>query len=100
VRALLTLEAAPSKALSRQVYNVGGFNPSAHELYDRVRRDFPKAHVSFHPDHKRQAIVDSWPEDVDTTAAVRDWAWEPQYPLEGAFGDYLLPAMRERYGVS
>ncbi len=100
VRALLTLEAAPSNALSRQVYNVGGFNPSARELYDLVRRDFPTAQVSFHPDLKRQAIVDSWPEDVDTTAAVRDWGWEPQYPLEGAFGDYLLPAMRQRYGVA
>jgi nucleoside-diphosphate-sugar epimerase len=100
VRALLTLEAAPAERLSRQVYNVGGFNPSARELYDLVRRAFPKADVSFVPDQKRQAIVDSWPEDVDTTAAVHDWGWEPEYRLEGAFGDYLLPAMRQRYGVS
>jgi threonine 3-dehydrogenase len=100
VRALLTLEAAPPNALSRQVYNVGGFNPSAQVLYDLVCRAFPRTRVSFLPDPKRQAIVDSWPEDVDTSAAVRDWGWEPQYLLDGAFADYLLPAMRQRYGVA
>jgi nucleoside-diphosphate-sugar epimerase len=42
--------------------------------------------------------VDSWPEDVDTTAAVRDWGWKPEYLLEGALDGYLLPAVRQRYG--
>ena len=39
VRALLHLEAAPASALSRQVYNVGSFNPSAGEVRDRVREE-------------------------------------------------------------
>ena len=100
VRALLGLEAAPAERLSRRIYNVGGFNPSAGELYDLTRRAFPSAEVSFVPDAKRQAIVDSWPADVDTTAAVRDWGWAPQYTLNGTFEEYLLPAMRQRYGAS
>jgi threonine 3-dehydrogenase len=100
VRAVLALAAARAGGLSRQVYNVGGFNPSAGELYALVRRAFPGAEVSFVPDVKRQAIVDSWPENVDTSAAVRDWGWSAQYQLEGAFEEYLLPAMRQRYGVA
>jgi nucleoside-diphosphate-sugar epimerase len=99
VRALLRLEAAPLDALSRQVYNVGAFSPSAGELRDLVARAFPGSRVSFVPDMKRQAIVDSWPADVNTTAAVRDWQWQPQYALERTFQEYLLPAMRQRYGV-
>jgi threonine 3-dehydrogenase len=99
VRALLSLEAAPPDRLSQQVYNVGGFNPSARDLHDLVRRTFPATRVSFLPDPKRQAIVDSWPEDVDTTAAFRDWGWTAEYPLDRAFGEYLLPAMRRRYGT-
>jgi nucleoside-diphosphate-sugar epimerase len=99
IRALLTLEAAPLDRLSRQVYNVGAFNPSAGELHGLVRRAFPRAQVSFVPDAKRQAIVDSWPEDVATAAAVRDWGWKPQYLLEGALDEYLLPAVRQRYGT-
>jgi threonine 3-dehydrogenase len=100
IQALLALEAAPLDALSRQVYNVGAFNPSAAELRDLVATAFPGARVSFVPDAKRQAIVDSWPADVDTAAAVRDWQWHPHYPLARAFEDYLLPAMRQRYGVA
>jgi threonine 3-dehydrogenase len=98
VRALLTLEAAPLDRLSRQVYNVGAFSPSAGDLYDLARRAFPGARVTFHPDPKRQAIVDSWPENVDATAASRDWGWKAQYPLERAFGEYLLPAMHRGPG--
>jgi nucleoside-diphosphate-sugar epimerase len=97
VRALLALEAAPEDALSRKVYNVGSFNPSAHEVYERVRRAFPEARVTFEPDVKRQGIVDSWPVDVDDTAARADWGWAPAYDLERAFDEYLLPAVSRRY---
>lgn len=100
IQALLALEAAPLDALSRQVYNVGAFNPSAGELRDLVANAFPEARVSFVPDPKRQGIVDSWPADVDTTAAVRDWQWRARYPLERTFEEYLLPAMRQRYGAA
>jgi threonine 3-dehydrogenase len=100
IQALLALESAPLDALSRQVYNVGAFNPSAGELRDLVGKAFPGARVTFVPDAKRQAIVDSWPADVDTTAAVRDWQWQPHYPLERTFAEYLLPAMRLRYGAA
>ncbi|MEX1275410.1 MAG: NAD-dependent epimerase/dehydratase family protein [Bacteroidota bacterium] len=97
IGAFLTLEAAPRDRLSRQVYNVSAFNPSARELYDLVQKAFPKARVTFVPDAKRQAIVDSWPADVDTTAASRDWGWKPDCLLEKAFTEYLFPAVRQRY---
>jgi nucleoside-diphosphate-sugar epimerase len=97
VAALLALEAAPRDALSRQVYNVGSFNPSAGEVADRVRRAFPAARVTFEPDVKRQGIVDSWPVDVDDSAARADWGWSPAYDLDRAFDEYLVPAVRRRY---
>jgi nucleoside-diphosphate-sugar epimerase len=97
VQALLDLEAAPRQALSRKVYNVGSFNPSAGEVYARVRRAFPEAAVRFEPDVKRQGIVDSWPVDVDDSAARTDWNWRPAYDLDRAFDEYLIPAVTRRY---
>jgi nucleoside-diphosphate-sugar epimerase len=97
VRALLTLEAAARAALSRKVYNVGSFNPSAQEVAERIRRAFPEAQVSFEPDVKRQGIVDSWPVDVDDAAARADWGWRPAFDLGRAFDDYLIPAVSRRY---
>jgi nucleoside-diphosphate-sugar epimerase len=84
-------------ALSRKVYNVGSFDPSAGEVYEHVRRAFPDARVTFEPDAKRQGIVDSWPVTVDDAAARADWGWEPGYDLDRAFDEYLLPVVARRY---
>ena len=48
-------------------------------------------------DLKRQAIIDSWPADVNDDAARRDWGLNPRHDLDAAFGEYLLPRIRERY---
>jgi threonine 3-dehydrogenase len=53
--------------------------------------------VTFAPDAKRQSIVDSWPLDVDDSAARADWDWAPGYDLQRAFDEYLIPAVRRRY---
>jgi threonine 3-dehydrogenase len=97
VEALLTLAAAPAASLTRQVYNVGAFAPSAGEIRGLVLKSFPKARVAFQPDVKRQSIVDSWPADVDDAAARRDWGFAPRYGLDAAFSDYLIPTIRDRY---
>ncbi|MGB9591406.1 MAG: epimerase, partial [Candidatus Kryptoniota bacterium] len=97
VNALLKLESAAREKLSRQVYNVGSFNPSADELYKTIKEAFPEAKVSFKPDLKRQAIVDSWPEDVDDSLARKDWGWEPSFNMDRAFNEYLIPAVKKLY---
>lgn len=97
VRALLGLAAAPQEALTRLVYNVTSFSLSAAEIRDRVCRAFPNAQITFEPDPKRQAIIDSWPADLDDSAARRDWGWAPQYDVDAAFDNYLIPTIVERY---
>jgi threonine 3-dehydrogenase len=98
VEALLKLAASPADRLSRRVYNVGAFNPSAAEIRDLVVNAFPGAAITFVPDLKRQGIVDSWPSDVDDSAARKDWGFSPKYDLKRCFSDYLIPAVRARYG--
>jgi threonine 3-dehydrogenase len=97
VAALLTLMDAPGESLTRVVYNVAAFSLSAAELVERINAAFPEAAISFAPDARRQAIVDSWPSDVDDTRARRDWDFQPAYDLEGAFEDYLLPNIKRHY---
>ena len=97
VAALLTLASAPRQRLQRTSYNVGAFSPSAREIRDVVVRAFPDARIGWKVDTKRQAIVDSWPADVDDSAARRDWGFAPQYDLARAFSEYLIPTIRARY---
>ena len=100
IRALLLLEAAPRERLARLVYNVSSFSLSAGEIYRLTLKAFPAAEVHFAPDVNRQGIVDSWPCDVDDTAARREWGWYPEYNRTRAFDEYLIPAIRERYLAS
>lgn len=98
VEALLALAAAPRDRLTRVAYNLRAFNPSADEIRAEVLRAFPGAAIGWQVDLKRQGIVDSWPADVDDTAARRDWGFSPTYDFARAFQEYLIPTITRRYG--
>ena len=97
VQALLTLAAAPRDRLSRTAYNLAAFNPSAEEIRTEVMRVFPQSQITWSTDVKRQAIVDSWPEAVDDSAARKDWGFAPAFDFQTAFRDYLIPTIQARY---
>ena len=97
IDALLQLAAATPNRLSASAYNVRAFNPSADEIRASTLRAFPDANITYKTDAKRQAIVDSWPEDVDDLAARRDWDFSPAYDFDRAFHEYLIPGIRATY---
>jgi nucleoside-diphosphate-sugar epimerase len=97
VKALVMLAAVPRDRLSQLVYNVTSFSLSAQEIYDIVIKAFPAAEIQFNVDNCRQKIVDTWPKEVDDSAARRDWDWMPEYNCEKAFQEYLIPAIKARY---
>jgi threonine 3-dehydrogenase len=100
VDALMTLAAAPRALLTRTAYNVAAFNPSADEIRNTVLQAFPRARIDWEIDQKRQGIVDTWPADVDDSAARRDWGFAPRYDFDRAFEEYLFPTIRERYSIT
>jgi len=97
VKALLALAAAPRQQLQRTCYNVTSFSLSAEEFSGLTLKAFPGAQISFRPDTRRQAIVDSWPLDMDDSAARGDWGWAPEYGLTRCFAEYLVPNIKKRY---
>ena len=97
IASLLALDAAPQERLTTRVYNAGAFAPSAGEVRDIVAKHSTNTNVSFDVTPFRQAIVDSWPEDVDDAAARRDWNYAPKHNLDAAFSEYLIPTIRARY---
>jgi len=97
VTALLNLAAAPTESLARRVYNVTSFSLTAAEFREQVLSHFPDAQISFEADIKRQGIIDSWPAGLNDNDARRDWGWQPEYDLKRAFGEYLVPHIKDRY---
>ncbi len=98
VKALIQLWAAPKDKLTQLVYNVTSFSPSAEEIYQIVKKAFPNSEITFEVHKARQGIVDSWPADVDDSAARRDWGWQPDFDQDRAFQEYLIPAIARQYG--
>jgi nucleoside-diphosphate-sugar epimerase len=97
IDALLQLASVPRDRLTRTAYNLAAFSPTADEIFHVVTRAFPQASVQWRTDDKRQRIVDSWPAEVDDSAARRDWGFAPRYDFARAFDDYLIPTIRRRY---
>lgn len=100
IKALVDLWSVPRRNLSRLIYNITSFSVTAKEIYQIVLKAFPGAKVNFEPDKRRQKIVDSWPGDIDDQAAQEDWGWSPEYDLQRAFEEYLVPNIIQRYQVS
>jgi hypothetical protein len=96
-KALLALAAAPRGRLSQTTYNVRAFSESAARIREVVLASFPGAEITYRIDVKRQVVVDSWPADVDDTAARRDWGFEPAFDCSRAFREYLIPTIRSHY---
>lgn len=97
VRAFLALADAPAASLTTRVYNVRSFGVSAAGFRDALGPHYPRARITFEPDPASQAIVDTWPEDVDDGRARADWGFAPRFDLREALRDELVPALTRRY---
>jgi nucleoside-diphosphate-sugar epimerase len=97
VAAMIQLMDTPAERLSRVVYNINAFNPSAQEFADLTLEAFPRAQITFEPDTKRERIVHSWPAAVDDKLAREQWDLAPAYDLQRTFTEYLVPNIRKRY---
>jgi len=82
VRGLIRLHDAPAEDLSRRVYNVFAVSPSAEELAALAEKHVPGVRITYKPDPLRNAIVKSWPHQIDDSTAKRDWHWEPTTDLD------------------
>jgi len=97
LRALVELSDAPSGDLSRRVYNIAAFSPSARQIAQSVTRLVPDVKITFRPDPMRQAILDSWPRSLDDSHARADWGWKPAFSLKQMTDD-LVPKIRALLG--
>jgi threonine 3-dehydrogenase len=100
IKALQLIETIEKEKLSQLVYNVTSFSPTAEDIEKYVKSAFPNSKISYSVDHNRQAIVDSWPEDVDDSPARIDWGWLPEYAMDRSFNEYLIPAISSRYSLT
>jgi nucleoside-diphosphate-sugar epimerase len=95
-RAIIELmEAEPARLVHRNAFNVAAMNITPAELAAEIRLHRPDFAMDYQVDPVRQAIADSWPEQVDDGAARAEWGWQPRYDLETMTSD-MLAKLAER----
>ena len=63
--------------LSQHVYNLHAYYLSAGMVATAARARFPGFDYSFEPIAAVDQLISSWPDEVDDSAARRDWGWNP-----------------------
>jgi nucleoside-diphosphate-sugar epimerase len=97
VRAITKLAEASPDQLNQRIYNITSFSYTAADFKSMTESCFPGAAIQYKPDPKRQAIVDSWPADIDDTPARNDWGWKPRFEIEEDWQSYLLENITRHY---
>lgn len=95
-RAIIELMDADAAHLTdRNAFNVSAMSITPAELAEAIRSERPQFTIDYEVDPVRQAIADSWPQQVDDQAARAQWGWKPRFDLEAVTRD-MLSRIEER----
>ncbi|PVX51891.1 nucleoside-diphosphate-sugar epimerase [Balneicella halophila] len=83
------MEADPSKMKNRNAYNITAMSITPEDIAASIKKFMPEFELTYHEDHMRQAIADSWPDSIDASAAKEEWGFSPEYDLDAMTKDML-----------
>jgi nucleoside-diphosphate-sugar epimerase len=83
------MEADPSKLIHRNAFNVTAMSFEPGEIAASIRKHIPEFEISYQVDPVRQAIADSWPDQIDASAAAAEWGFQATYDLDTMTADML-----------
>jgi nucleoside-diphosphate-sugar epimerase len=88
------MEANGDKLVHRNAFNITAMSFAPEEIAAEIQKHMPDFKMNYMVDPVRQAIADSWPNSIDSSAAEREWGFKAEYNLEKMTLDML-----EKLGV-
>jgi nucleoside-diphosphate-sugar epimerase len=82
------MEADVKKLKHHCDFNMGSMSFSVEDLAAQIKKHIPDFKIKYKPDF-RQAIADSWPQNIDDSAARKEWGWNPSFNLSSMTKDML-----------
>ena len=83
------MEADGSKLTHRNAFNISAMSFEPSEIAAEIKKHIPSFKMDYKVDPVRQAIADSWPNSIDSSAAIQEWGFKAQYDLEKMTIDML-----------
>ena len=97
INAIIKLMGVNKKQLNKSVYHIQSFTPTVKDIQKKIISIFPKFKLYYDINLKRQTLINSWPSDLNQSAAINDWGWTPKYDFHNAFDNYLIPNIKKKY---
>ncbi|WP_298824207.1 L-threonine 3-dehydrogenase [uncultured Planococcus sp.] len=83
------MEADPAKLIHRNAFNVTAMSFEPEQIAASIRKHIPDFKMSYAVDPARQEIADSWPGNIDASAAKSEWGFKASYDLDAMTFDML-----------
>ena len=76
------MEADPMKLLHRNAFNISSMSFEPSQIAAEIKKHIPSFKMDYAVDSVRQAIADSWPNAIDSSAASEEWGFNAKYDLQ------------------
>ncbi|MER2048853.1 MAG: L-threonine 3-dehydrogenase [Solibacillus sp.] len=83
------MEADPTKLVHRNAFNISAMSFEPSQIAAEIKKHIPSFTMDYDVDPIRQAIADSWPNAIDSSAAIEEWGFKASYDLEKMTVDML-----------
>ena len=83
------MEADPAKLIHRNSFNIASMSFAPEDVFAAIRKIIPDARMRYEVDPVRQAIADSWPDNMDDSCARAEWGGTPHYDLDSMSKDMI-----------
>ena len=87
--AINLMEADPAKLKHRNAFNVTAMSFDPEGIANEIKKIIPDFTIEYKVDPTRQAIAESWPNNMDDSVASEEWGWKPEYNLEAMTKDMI-----------
>lgn len=87
--AVTLMEADPDKLVHRNSFNIASMSFAPETIFAAIRKEMPDFRMEYQVDPLKQAIADSWPDNLDDSCARMEWKWKPKYDLTSMTHDML-----------
>ena len=87
--AIQLMEADKDKLVHHNGFNIASMSFDPETIYQAIRKYKPEFEMVYEVDPLKQSIADSWPDQMDDSAARKEWGWMPQYDLDSMTKDML-----------
>lgn len=89
------MEADADRLENRNAFNVTSMSINPEMVANEIMKHIPEFELDYDVDPVRQGIAESWPNAIDTTAARKQWDFNPQYNL-AKMTKTMLEAIRNK----